>query len=66
MIYIVAKVEFRFNKEQDQSEWKACEAVQVCRTKEEAEQAAEIFNAVCEGEYTYDVITNHQIGEWLR
>lgn len=39
MIYIVAKVEWGFNKEQDQSEWKAREAIQVCRTKEEAYQA---------------------------
>lgn len=66
MIYIVAKVESAYIEELEETRNRAYEAVQVCRTRQEAEQAAEIFNAVCEGEYSYDVITNHQIGEWVR
>lgn len=65
MIYIVAKVVHRFNKEQDESEYMADEAVQIFNSKDEAEAACEIFTQVDSG-YTYVVITEDQIGEWVR
>lgn len=66
MMWIVAKAESIFNTEQDQSECKAIEVVQVCRTEIEAEQCCEICSQIAEGEITYIVINNHQIGEWVR
>lgn len=66
MIWIVAKAESRFNKEQDQSEYRATEVVQVCRTEIEAEQVRDIFYHVSGCEFAYVVINNSQIGEWVR
>lgn len=67
MRYIVAKAISRFNKEQDQSENMAVEAVQVFNSEDEAEAAWSIFaNTDVDGEYIYIIITEDQIGEWVR
>lgn len=67
MKYIVAKAISRFNKEQDQSENMAVEAVQVFSSEDEAELAWSIFaNTDVDSEYIYIVITEDQIGEWVR
>lgn len=45
----------------------AVEAVQVFNSKDEAEYAWSIFaNTDFDGEYIYIVITEDQIGEWVR
>lgn len=67
MRHIVAKAISRFNTEQDQSEYLAVEAVQVFNSEDEAEAAWSVFAGTdADGEYTYIVITEDQIGEWVR
>lgn len=66
MMWIVAKAESRFNREQDESENRAIEVVQVFETENEAEKCWEICSQVAGCDFIYIVITEDQIGEWVR
>lgn len=70
MKWLVCKAECEFNKEQDESMYRAVECVQVFNSEDEALEAKELFDSVDysndEYSFTYIVINQNQIGELVR
>ena len=70
MKWLVCKAECEFNKEQDESMYRAVECVQVFNTEEEADEARDLFDSVdCSNDecsFIYIVINSNQIGEFIR